>query len=223
MLRSVDVIELTHRVGSLLNLIQTLQKIRVMSTTRRRDAIHEDRHRMVICRRARIAQLEAQLKEMQHLIDQAHATEVELRRDNARLRNEVLRVSLLNREVKSESESDSEPDSDYEPESDVESEPEDNSVIVRPWIQDVYADIETNGCRAQRFAKILRTIIPFPNTDINEVYNEVLNTDRYSGALQKKDIHPNFWTALGRNEDEKIVNAKKVIELLYSRLAASEV
>jgi hypothetical protein len=178
---------------------------------------------MVICRRARIAQLEAQLKEMRHLIDQAHATEVELRRDNARLRNEVLRVSLLNREVKSESESDSEPDSDYEPESDVESEPEDNSVIVRPWIQDVYADIETNGCRAQRFAKILRTIIPFPNTDINEVYNEVLNTDRYSGALQKKDIHPNFWTALGRNEDEKIVNAKKVIELLYSRLAASEV
>jgi len=221
MLHSVGVTELTHRVGSLLNLIQTLQKNRVMSTTRRRDAIHEDRHRMVICRRARIAQLEAQLKEMQHLIDQAHATEVELRRDNARLRNEVLRVSLLNRMVESESES--EPDSDYEPESDVESEPEYKPVIDRPWIQDVYADIENNGCRAQRFAKILRTIMPFPNTDINEVYNEVLNTDRYSGAMQKKDIHPNFWTALGRNEDEKIVNAKKVIELLYNRLAANEV
>ena len=170
--------------------------------------------------RTRIAQLEAQLEEskqtMLHIIDHACTTEVGLRQDNARLRNEVLRVSTLNKAPESDAESDS--DSDYEPESDVESDAGfEQPVMDRQWLQNVYADIENNGCRAQRFAKILRTTMRFPNTDINEVYNEVLNTTRYSGVLQKKDIHPNFWTALGRSEEEKIVNAKKVMELLYRR------
>ena len=170
--------------------------------------------------RARIAQLEAQLEEskqtMRRIIDQAYTTEVGLRQDNARLRNEVLRVNTLNRTPESDGESES--DSDYEPESDVESDAGfEQPVMDRQWLQNVYADIENNGCRAQRFAKILRTTMRFPNTDINEVYNEVLNTTRYSGVLQKKDIHPNFWTALGRSEEEKIVNAKKVMELLYRR------
>ena len=152
--------------------------------------------------RARISQLE-----------KLYATEAELRKDKARLQNEVLRLSSLNRAPEPESESESE----YEPESDVEEEVE--SEPERPWLQDVYADIEQNGCRAQRFARILRTTVRFPNYDINEVYNEVLNTDVYptDRPLQKEDIHPNFWTALGRNEEEKTANAKKVMELLYRR------
>jgi hypothetical protein len=59
--------------------------------------------------------------------------------------------------------------------------------------------------------------VRFPNYDINEVYNEVLNTDRYSGPLQKEDIKAGFWPVLGRTEDEKKENAKRVVELLYRR------
>lgn len=133
----------------------------------------------------------------------------ELLGEKARLQNEVVRLSYKTQATESESESESEVESD----SDSEYEPE------RPWLQDVYADIEQNGCRAQRFARILRTTVRFPNYDINEVYNEVLNTDVYptDRPLQKEDIHPNFWTALGRNEEEKTANAKKVMELLYRR------
>jgi hypothetical protein len=146
-------------------------------------------------------------------MDEAETMETALRARIAWLENEVVRVSSLNRAPEPESESESE----YEPESDVEEEVE--SEPERPWLQDVYADIEQNGCRAQRFARILRTTVRFPNYDINEVYNEVLNTDVYptDRPLQKEDIHPNFWTALGRNEEEKTANAKKVMELLYRR------
>jgi len=149
---------------------------------------------------------------LQSAMDQAETMETslrahitELREDNSRLRNEVLRVSRLNQASDAESESDAE--SDYAPE-----EPK-----QRPWLQDVYAAIEDTGNRAQRFRGILRKIVRFPNYDINEVYNEVLNTDRYSGPLQKDDIKAGFWPVLGRNEDEKKANAKKVVELLYRR------
>jgi len=158
---------------------------------------------------------------LQSAMDQAETMETslrtritELREDNARLRNEVVRVSHLNRAPESESESEewpgeseSESESDYAPEEQKQ----------RPWLQDVYASIEDTGNRAQRFRGILLKIVRFPNYDINEVYNEVLNTDRYSGPLQKEDIKAGFWPVLGRTEDEKKENAKRVVELLYRR------
>jgi hypothetical protein len=158
---------------------------------------------------------------LQSAMDQAETMEASLRaritdlcEDNAWLRNEVVRVSRLNQASESESEEwPREPESESESESDYA--PEEHK--QRPWLQDIYASIEDTGNRAQRFRGILRKIVRFPNYDINQVYNEVLNTDRYSGPLQKEDIHPNFWTALGRNEDEKKENAKRVVELLYRR------
>jgi len=146
---------------------------------------------------------------LQAAMDQAETMETTLRARIAWLENEVVRVSSLNRAPEPESESESE----YEPESDVEEEVESE----RPWLQDVYAAIDDTGNRAQRFRGILLKIVRFPNYDINEVYNEVLNTDRYSGPLQKEDITAGFWPVLGRNEEEKTANAKRVMELLYRR------
>ena len=203
------------------NILSLLNRIRVLEERETHfgqalQAAMTEAQTMETSLRARITQLESYQDTMHQTIDHLYATDAELRKDNARLQNEVLRVSSQNRAP--EPEVDSETDSDYEPE-ELESEPEEESEAEaeRPWLQDVYADIEKNGCRAQRFARILRTTVQFPNYDINEVYNEVLNTDRYSGPLQKEDIHPNFWTALGRNEEEKTANAKKVMELLYRR------
>jgi hypothetical protein len=150
---------------------------------------------------------------LQAAMDEAQNMETSLCARIAHLQNEVVRVSNQNKAPETDTESDTESESDPDYDSDSEYEPE------RPWLQDVYADIEQNGCRAQRFARILRTTVRFPNYDINEVYNEVLNTDVYptDRPLQKEDIHPNFWTALGRNEEEKTENAKRVMELLYRR------
>lgn len=208
------------------NILSLLNRIRVLEERETHfgqalQAAMDEAQTMETSLRARIAQLESYQDTMHQTIDHLYATDAELRKDNARLQNEVLlRVSRLNRAP--EQEADSESDTDYEPgelesesEPDSESEPEPE----RPWLQDVYASIDDTGNRAQRFRGILRKIVQFPNYDINEVYNEVLGTDRYRTdcPLQKEDIHPNFWTALGRNEDEKKENAKKVVELLYRR------
>ena len=149
---------------------------------------------------------------LQSAMDQAETMEASLRarinrleEKNAWLHNEVMRVSSQNQTAESEEEVESE--SDYDPEEQKQ----------RPWLQDVYASIEDTGNRAQRFRGILLKIVRFPNYDINEVYNEVLNTDRYSGPLQKEDIKAGFWPVLGRTEDEKKENAKRVVELLYRR------
>jgi hypothetical protein len=215
---------------ALLNRIRVLEE-RESHFSRSLQAAMDEAQTMENSLRARISQLEDNNTSLLDTTDKLYAMEDELRKDKARLQNEVLRLSRLNdteqngchaqqfartllrRMDDSDSDSDSESDSDADSDSGSEYEPE------RPWLQDVYADIEQNGCRAQRFARILRTTVRFPNYDINEVYNEVLNTDVYptDRPLQKEDIHPNFWTALGHNEDEKKANAKRVMELLYRR------
>jgi chromosome segregation ATPase len=193
------------------NVLALLNRIRVLEErethfSRSLQAAMDEAQTMENSLRARISQLEDYTNSLLDTTDKLYAMEDELRKDKARLQNEVLRLRHLD-------DSDSESDTESEADSDSEYEPE------RPWLQDVYADIEQNGCRAQRFARILRTTVRFPNYDINEVYNEVLNTDVYptDSPLQKEDIHPNFWTALGRNEEEKTANAKRVMELLYRR------
>jgi len=152
---------------------------------------------------------------LQSAIDEAETMEAAmsasitaLSKDNARLQTEVALLGMG-------AEYNSESDSDYESESESDEE-EQQPKKERPWLQDVFESLEEAGNRAQRFSKILRTTVPYPNYDINDVYNEVLKTDRYAGVVQKEDIHPNFWTALGCNEDEKLENAKKVMELLYN-------
>ena len=153
---------------------------------------------------------------LQSAIDEAETMEAAmsasitaLSKDNARLQTEVALLSM-GPEYNSDS------DSDYESESEAEAEEEEEPKKERPWLRDVFESLEEAGNRAQRFARILRTTVPYPNYDINDVYNEVLKTDRYTGVVQKEDIHPNFWTALGYNEEEKLENAKKVMELLYN-------
>jgi chromosome segregation ATPase len=135
----------------------------------------------------------------------------ELRERNRELRAGMLELDAQCRELRSRihPESDSESDSDYEPEPEEEPEP------VRRSLADVYTQLEESGCRAHTLAHILRTTMRFPNADINPAYNRVLNTSRFYGTLQKDDIQPNFWKVLGRNEDEKLYNAKKVMEILY--------
>ena len=184
---------------------------------------------------ARIAQLEDKLDTLNDTTDKLYAKEAELselikelRKDNARLQNEVVRLSSLNRAPESE-------DSDYEPEYEEESESEEEEwprepepesesepeepeeEPVRRSLADVYTQLEESGCRAHTLAHILRTTMRFPNDDINAAYNRVLNTNRFYVTLQKDDIRPNFWKVLGHNEDEKLYNAKKVVELLYRR------
>jgi hypothetical protein len=139
----------------------------------------------------------------------------ELRERNRELRAGMLELDAQCQELRSRinSESESESDSDYEPE--PEPEPEEEPEPVRRSLADVYTQLEESGCRAHTLAHILRTTMRFPNADINAAYNRVLNTSRFYGSLQKDDIQPNFWKVLGRNEDEKLYNAKKVMEILY--------
>jgi uncharacterized membrane protein YgaE (UPF0421/DUF939 family) len=132
--------------------------------------------------------------------------------DGLKRYSKILKAQLKEIEKKikefEEDEPEDEEDPSYEPEDEEES---------RLPLSEVYRRIEEGGNRSQRFKKILKeTVRSYPDQTINKAYNRVLGTQRYKNPLKKKeDIVPNFWSALGKDEAEKIENAKKVMQYLY--------
>lgn len=133
--------------------------------------------------------------------------------------NKTLRELLGERRDESDTESEYEPESDTESDSDYESESDTRPAVRGRSLLDTVRELSEAGNKAQKFVGLLRKSVTFPDKKINQAYDSVLNVRVYSTgpALKKSDIKPNFWVALGSTEAEKLNNAKKVLEFLYTR------